>query len=84
MFRAAEAHSVIGLSERSNFGAGEPQTAAGIYTTTKETVHKSTFALMGHAVSSSALPRLPAFPLLCGRYAFLYSSSRRQRKVKVY
>ena len=53
-------------SERSNFGAGEPQTAAGIYTTTTETVHKSTFALKGHAVPSSALPRLSAFPLLCG------------------
>jgi hypothetical protein len=42
-------------------------TAAGIYTTTTETVHKSTFALMGHAVPVSALPRLPAFPLPCGR-----------------
>jgi hypothetical protein len=42
-------------------------TAAGINTTTTETVHKSTFALMGHAVPSSALPRLLTFPLLCGR-----------------
>ena len=42
-------------------------TAAGIYTTIRETVHKSTFALMGHAVPSSALPRLSPFPLLCGR-----------------
>ncbi|MBB5316614.1 hypothetical protein HDF09_001264 [Edaphobacter lichenicola] len=30
--------------------------AAGINTTYIETVHKSTFALMGHAVPASALP----------------------------
>ena len=53
-------------SERSNFGAGEPQTAAGIYTTTTETVHKSIFALTGYAVPVSALPRLSAFPLSAG------------------
>ena len=41
-------------------------TAAGIYTTTTEIVHKSNFALMGHAVPSSALPRLSAFPLFAG------------------
>jgi hypothetical protein len=35
-------------------GQGEPQTAAGIHTITKETVHKSIFALMGHAVPSGA------------------------------
>jgi len=34
--------------------------AAGIHTTYTETVHKSTFALAGHAVPSSALPRLAA------------------------
>jgi len=34
--------------------------AAGINTIYTETVHKSTFALMGHAVPMSALPCLQA------------------------
>jgi len=38
--------------------------AAGIHTIFIETVHKSTFALMGHAVPASALPRLQLFPSL--------------------
>jgi hypothetical protein len=52
------------LESAANFGVGEPQMAAGINTINSETVHKSTFALMGHAVPSSALPCLQVNPLL--------------------
>jgi hypothetical protein len=38
--------------------------AAGINTINLETVHKSTFALMGHAVPTSALPRLQVSSVL--------------------
>jgi hypothetical protein len=44
----------MGTTSAATLGQGEPQTAAGIYTITKETVHKSIFALTGHAVPSGA------------------------------
>jgi hypothetical protein len=47
-------YGAIEITSGSNFGVGEPQMAAGIHTIYPETVHKSIFALMGHAVPSSA------------------------------
>jgi len=49
------------LTGGTALGHGEPQMVAGIYTFTKETVHKSNFALMGEAVPVSALPCLSDF-----------------------
>ena len=42
----------------SNFGARRAPAAAGINTIKSETVHKSTFALMGQAVPVSAFAAL--------------------------
>ncbi|HZY62698.1 MAG TPA: hypothetical protein VFE38_09240 [Edaphobacter sp.] len=69
----------LDLTERSNFGAGRASMAAGIYTITIETVHKTIFALMGQAVPSSALPRLAVSPR-----RVLYSSFMRRRTGKVF
>jgi hypothetical protein len=58
----------------SNFGAWRVPAAAGIKTIKAETVHKSTFALMGQAVPVSAFATLTAGissksskPALCTR-----------------
>jgi hypothetical protein len=58
----------------SNFGARRAPAAAGINTIKSETVHKSTFALMGQAVPVSAFAALRARissksskPALCTR-----------------
>jgi len=67
------------FSERSNFGAGRASMVAGIYTITKETVHKTIFALMGQAVLSGALPCLAASPR-----RVLYSRFQQRRTVKVF
>jgi hypothetical protein len=57
-------HIVQWVKRAQQLWGRRASTAAGINTTSRETVHKSTFALMGHAVPSSALPRLSVFPLL--------------------
>jgi hypothetical protein len=51
---------VSGIQQRI-WGKASLKMAADIHLITIEIVHKSTFALAGHAVLSSALPRFQVF-----------------------